>query len=132
MIEAGRHFPPGRRVRRRFGTMIPASIIMLTVSAWSVSSGAAELIQRQDWEKVTSAVSVLQIPALQRVFGSFESGEDMIIVIQYPGGDAGNEWAIELRDWLVAFGIRLDRIELQPGSGVPGAIAIEAEPRSNY
>ncbi len=132
MIEAGRPFPPGRRVRRRFGTMIPASIIMLTVSVWSASSGAAELIQRQDWEKVTSAVSVLQLPALQRVFGSFESGADTIIVIQYPGGDAGNEWAIELRDWLVAFGIRHDRIELQPGSGVPGAIAIEAEPRSSY
>ena len=132
MIKAGLHFPPGRWVRKRFGRTIPASIIMLTVSAWPASSGAAELIHRHDWEKVTSAVSVLQLPALQRVFGSFESGEDMLIVIQYPGGDAGNAWAIELRDWLVAFGIRLDKIELQPGSGVPGAIAIRAEPRSNY
>lgn len=100
--------------------------------AWPRISDAAEFIQRADWEKVASAMSVLQLPALQRVVGTYEAGQGMIIVIRYPGGDQGNEWAIELRDWLVAFGIGLEDIELQPGSGMPGAIAIAAEPRDIY
>jgi len=96
------------------------------------NSGADEFIRHQDWEKVTSAMSVLQLPPLQSVIGSYQSGADMVVVIRYPGGDEGNEWGVELRDWLVAFGIPLRDIELLPGSGMPGAIAINAEPRNTY
>lgn len=96
------------------------------------NSHAAEFINQQDWEKVTSAVSVLQLPPLQRVVERYHSGKDMVLVIQYPGGDQGSEWAAGLRDWLVSFGIPLADIELQPGSGRPGAIAVDAEPRRIY
>jgi len=95
-------------------------------------SGADDFIRHQDWEKVSSAMSVLQIPPLQSVIGSYQSGADMIVVIRYPGGDEGSKWGVELRDWLVAFGIPLGDIELLPGSGMPGAIAINAEPRNTY
>lgn len=116
----------------RGATWLPAPLLALFVCVWSATAGAVEFIPLQDWEKVTSAVSVLQLPPLQRVVGKYESGKDMRIVIRYPGGDAGNQWAMELRDWLVSFGISVEDIELEPGSGRPHAIAIDAEPRSAW
>jgi len=113
-----------------FRLLTAVGTLSLLSTMWPRSSDAVEYIQHQDWEKVASAVSVLQIPSLQRVVGSYESGKDMIIMIRYPGGDEGNEWAIELRDWLVSFGVAMEDIELQPGSGMPGAIAIDAESRA--
>jgi hypothetical protein len=95
-------------------------------------SAAQEFIYRRDWDQVRSAVSVLQLPALQRVVSRLEMAPNANMVIRYPGGDDGNAWAIELRNWLVALGVGLDVIELQPGSGVRQAISIEIEPRSSF
>jgi len=39
------------------------------------------------------------------------------VTIRYPGGDKGNAWALELREWLVALGIPSNYIVLEPGSG---------------
>ena len=95
-------------------------------------SSADDFIFLNDWARVSSAVSGLQLPPLQRVVTRYESGKDMVVVIQYPGGDEGSARAVELRDWLVSFGIQIEDIELHPGSGMPGAIAVSAEPRGVY
>lgn len=100
----------------------------ITAMLWSSVTHGAELIFRQDWAKITNATSVLQLPALQRVLSQFEVNDNSKIVIQYPGGDQGNQWAIELHDWLVSLGISSRQIQLQPGSGIPDAIMIKTEP----
>ncbi len=107
------------------------SILLATIVSWPTVSDAQEFIYRQDWDQVTSAVSVLQLPALQRAVSRYESTLNSNMVIRYPGGDDGNAWAVELRNWLVSLGVSLDRIKLQPGSGVPEAISIRIEPRGS-
>ena len=102
--------------------MVLAAMLMVSGPAY-----ADETIYYQDWLKVKNAVAVLQLPSLQRVISRFEADEDSIIVMHYPGGDKGNAWAIELRDWLVSLGISSDEIQLQPGSGIPQAIVIRTE-----
>ena len=109
------------------GTLKGTLPAMITLLTFSVALFADELIYYQDWIKVKNATTLLQIPALQRVVNEFEKKEQSKIVIRHPGGDGGNEWAIELRDWLVALGISTEEIQLQPGSGVPQAIAITTE-----
>ena len=112
--------------------MIRLEIVLAALSTillWSGPTYGGELIYRQDWTRITSATSVLQLPALARVVREFEADEDVVIVIQYPGGDDGNQWAFELRDWLVALGIGSSKIKLRPGSGAPDAIMIKTEPQ---
>ena len=101
--------------------------VMITLLTFSATLYADEFIYYQDWIKVKNATTLLQIPALQRVVNEWEKNEQSKIVIRHPGGDGGDEWAIELRDWLVALGISTEEIQLQPGSGVPQAIAITTE-----
>lgn len=105
----------------------PISYVLLSALAWSSLVHGEELIYRQDWLKIRSATSMLQLPALQRVVNQFEANENAKIIIQYPGGDQGNQWGVELRDWLVSLGISSSAIELQPGSAMPQAITIKTE-----
>lgn len=91
---------------------------------------AAELLTRADWPAVRSGTAIVRIPALQRVMREFESMKRGIIVIQYPGGDRGNEWALELRSWLVALGVASNQVLLEPGSGFPDTMVIYAKERS--
>lgn len=93
-------------------------------------AAAAELITRAEWPAVRSGTAIVRIPALQRVMRQFEGMEQGVIVIRYPGGDRGNEWALELRDWLVALGVASSQLLLEPGSGVPDTIVIHARERS--
>ncbi len=87
---------------------------------------AAETLFRADWPAVNSGAAVTRIPALQRVMRKFERLREGVIVIRHPGGDHGAAWAEELRDWLVALGVASAQIRLEPGSGVPGAIVVDA------
>ena len=103
------------------------AVITTATLLYSSVGRADELIYYRDWVKIKNATSVLQLPALQRVVSEFEANEKSKIVIQYPGGDEGNDWAIELRNWLVALGISSHEIQMQPGSGVPQAIVIKTE-----
>ena len=102
-------------------------VALMATLVWSDIGYGEERIYRQDWLKIANATTMLQLPALQRVVSQFEAGDDLKIVIQYPGGDQGNQWAIELRDWLVSLGISSSDIELQPGSGIPETIVIKTE-----
>ncbi len=93
-------------------------------------AAAAELLTRADWPAVRSGTAIVRIPALQRVMRKFESMKQGIIVIRYPGGDRGNAWALELRNWLVALGIASNQVLLEPGSGFPDTMVIYAKERS--
>lgn len=93
-------------------------------------AAAAELLTRADWPAVRSGTAIVRIPALQRVVRKFESMKQGIIVIQYPGGDRGNAWALELRNWLVALGVASNQVLLEPGSGYPDTMVIFAKERA--
>ncbi len=96
------------------------------LAGWLVTASAAEMIHRAEWPVVRSGMTLLQLPAMQRVMVEFDRVEDGRIVIHYPGGDRGMQWATDLRDWLVALGVSASRIDLAPGSGIPDTLVIYA------
>ena len=104
--------------------LLPAWLL----AAWP--AGAAELLSHAEWPIVRSGSTLLNMPALQRVVTKMDRMEDGRLVIRYPGGDRGNAWAVELRDWLVALGIGSELIVLEPGSGIPDTIVLYAEARA--
>lgn len=101
-----------------------AALLFLIASA---PAPAAEMISRAEWPRLKRGVNVMQLPVLQRLVNNYEKSEDGRIVIRYPGGDRGDAWAVELRDWLVALGISSTHISLEPGSGVPETMVVYVE-----
>ena len=81
-------------------------------------------VARYDWPQKNSADAILQIPQLRRAIARFIETENAQLIVRYPGGDAGNEWAIQLHDNFVSLGIESSRISLEPGSGVEETILV--------
>ena len=71
----------------------------------------------QDWPKKRSAEKLLELKVVQDLLSIFKEHVGQTIIIRYPGGDQGNDWAIEFREWLVSFGLPSSYVNLQPGSG---------------
>lgn len=83
-----------------------------------------EVLTKTDWPKVRTGQSVMALESLQRVVTRFQTAAKPVILIRFPGGNLGNAWAFELRDWFVALGIPSNQIRLEPGSGVPDGMAL--------
>ena len=87
-------------------------------------------LRYQDWAQRRSTHAVLELDPVRAVLSVFSEERGQNVIVRHPGGDAGNAWAFEFREWLVALGVPSDFITLEPGSG--GAdrllILIEATP----
>ena len=71
----------------------------------------------QDWPKRRSAYAVLELDAVRAVLSIFSEEGGQNVIVRHPGGDGGNAWALEFREWLVALGVPSHFIILEPGSG---------------
>ena len=71
----------------------------------------------EDWPDRRTTKPVLSIPPIKKLLALFVEDPRQQVTIRYPGGDEGNAWALELREWLVALGIPSNYIVLEPGSG---------------
>ena len=92
-------------------------------------------LRHQDWPHRRNAQAVLELDPVQAVLSVFSEEGGQNVIVRHPGGDDGNAWALEFREWLVAFGVPSRFITLEPGSG--GAdrllILVEATPTTfNY
>lgn len=106
----------------RTGAIAAILLAMSVAPAW-----ATEYISREEWPGIQRGIQVTQHPKLARVVDQFDRSGDATIVILYPGGEAGHDWAREIRNWLVALSVPSRRIALRPGSGVPGSLALQVE-----
>ena len=106
--------------------VVTAAVLLIA----SAPLPAADMITRAEWPRLRQGVNVMQIPVLQRLVGDFEQSDGGRIVIRYPGGDRGDAWAADLRDWLVALGISSRHISLEPGSGIPETMVVYVEKTS--
>lgn len=74
-------------------------------------------ISTTEWPNPIDIEEVLSLSQLRVAVNRFDKLRDPVLIIRYPGGDAGNAWAIELRDVLVSLGIESENILLEFGSG---------------
>ncbi len=113
--------------RKRLCTHLLRSMLIAVI--FFVTPGFAQdifeaQISQYDWPNRSSADSMLFIPQLKRAVNYLLDSQDSTLIVRYPGGDAGNEWALELQNNLISLGIESDRIALQPGSGIEETLLV--------
>jgi hypothetical protein len=84
-------------------------------------------LRYQDWPERRSAHIMLELNPVRAVLSVFSEKGGQNVIVRYPGGDGGNAWALEFREWLVAFGVPSDFITLEPGSGGADRLLILVE-----
>ncbi len=87
------------------------------------------LIPRYEWPGEVSADVVLQIPQIRRAVSRLLKSEHAELIVRYPGGDAGNQWALDLRAMLISLGIESRYIVLEPGSGIDETMVLLVTPK---
>ncbi len=82
------------------------------------------IVTRAEWPQHANGQNISALPVVNETLRSFEENGKVTIVIRYPGGDPGHQWANELYGWLVSLGIPTRYIELQPGSGATDRLVV--------
>lgn len=106
-------------------TDIVASIIFFTYllpgvcnaleSAAAVEAGMT--LRAEQWEAAREGERILALPALQQLVNTWDAHPHQKIELRYPGGEEGELWVEELKDWLIALGVPSAYLGAVPGSG---------------
>jgi len=109
---------PKRFKARIRGPLAGAVLLACAPAAVTAFNLHEQVLPRAQWPQHTTGRNVAALPAVAEALRRFEENGNMVIVIRYPGGDFGRQWARELHDWLVGLGVPGRYLELQPGAGV--------------
>ena len=81
-----------------------------------------------DWARPRSGESIVGMAPLPAVVRAWSATPDTDIVIRHTGGEEGELWARELRDWLIALGVPGDRIRRVVGGADPHRLQLTLRP----
>ena len=100
-------------------------IFSAIVFSLSLSAIAAEnRLLAEQWELSRSGDALTKIPVINKVVNQWSLKPNQRIELHYPGGEEGELWVEELRDWLVSLGIPSKNVVIVPGSGVEDIIKL--------
>ena len=89
-----------------------------------------QTLTRARWPQHANGYNVAALSVVNQTLRRFEENGKINIVIYYPGGDPGKQWATELYGWLVSFGVPTRYLELQLGSGAADRLMVRIIDRS--
>lgn len=78
-----------------------------------------------DWARPRSGSTLVGMAPLPSVVRAWSAADDKDIEIMHAGGEEGELWARELRDWLIALGVPGDRVRLAVGGSGPATLKLE-------
>lgn len=85
-------------------------------------------LEAADWARPRSGAAVVAMAPLPEVVRAWSAGSGMDIVIRHAGGEEGELWARELRDWLIALGVPGDRVRRAVGGTDPHRLQLALRP----
>ena len=76
------------------------------------------------WEIPRHGEALLRMSELSSIVMQWQSSATYSIELRYPGGEEGELWVAELKDWLVSLGVPSRKIRISPGSDAKDVINI--------
>ena len=99
-------------------------LISLLISINVLAQGVNIDLRVETWDIPRHGESVLEIPELSSVMQKWMTDPQQKIELRYPGGEEGELWVEELRDWFVALGMPSSVMRIYPGSNAEDVINI--------
>ena len=97
-----------------------AVLLFLFLSQISLSLSAEPnmiVVTAEQWAIPRHGERVLKMPGVKKIMNLWHKKPQQMIEISYPGGEDGELWLTELKDWLIALGVSSANIKSIAGSG---------------
>ncbi|MDH5611462.1 MAG: hypothetical protein OEY66_03265 [Gammaproteobacteria bacterium] len=106
--------------------LVSGVLFAVTVSADVAESGEQQWkLTEEQWDLVKQGEQLLEIPVMQQVVNTWSLKPNQAIELRYPGGEEGELWVGELKDWLISLAIPSQYLFVVAGSGEAGVIIIK-------
>jgi hypothetical protein len=114
-------------VRTKYILMRLLQFVMIAVfiSGHAVAEPVVTELRAEQWELSRNGERLLAIDGIAEIVEAWSSDNRQKIELQYPGGEEGELWVYQLRDWLVALGIPSKNLVAVPGSGQADVIRLQ-------
>ncbi|MDQ2069957.1 hypothetical protein [Natronospira bacteriovora] len=109
---------------RSHGRLLPAAGLVMAVMLPLSAMAESWQLSAEEWSRPRSGEVVLSMTPVSRAMAAWEGRNDARLELVYPGGERGELWASELKDWLVALGVEADEVRLLPGSGAEDVLIL--------
>ncbi len=94
------------------------TIALLLVALQALALGTTEVVIRKDqWPEFANSSNISELPQVRQVLQRFDETGRYRIIVRYPGGEAGADWAQQLIRWFVAYGVPGEFIGRELGAG---------------
>ena len=82
-------------------------------------------LTEEQWDLVKQGEQVLDLAVLKQPLDAWSSQSNMAVELRYPGGEEGELWVEELKDWLISLAIPSKYLFAVAGSGEADVIIIK-------
>lgn len=83
------------------------------------------MLTEEQWDLVKQGEQLLTMPVMQQVVDAWSLQQGQAIELRYPGGEEGELWVEELKDWLISLAIPSKYLFSVAGSGKADVIIIK-------
>jgi len=104
----------------KVGGLILALLVTVNVFAEDVNT----MLRAETWDIPRHGEALLNVAELSSVMQTWMADTKQKIELRYPGGEEGELWVEELKDWFVSLGVPSDVIQVAPGSNAEDIINI--------
>lgn len=105
-----------KRIEGNGRRLAAAGLLLLLTGLTGVAMAESWNLDRTAWSRPRSGEVVRSMPPVAEAVREWQSRDDANLALIYPGGEEGELWAAELRDWLIALGVEAEAVRLQPGA----------------
>ena len=82
------------------------------------------VLTAEQWAIPRHGERIIKMPEIKKIMQQWHLNTEQAIEISYPGGENGELWLTELKDWLIAFGVSSAKIKSIAGSGSKDTIKL--------
>ena len=82
-------------------------------------------LTEEQWDLVKQGEQLLEMPVLQELVDAWSLQQGQAVELRYPGGEEGELWVQELKDWLISLAIPSKYLFAVAGSGEADVIIIK-------
>ena len=75
------------------------------------------IVSAEQWAIPRHGERIINMSEIKTIIQAWQKNPKQLIEISYPGGESGELWLTELKDWFIALGISSANIKAVAGSG---------------